>query len=235
MKQSFLYILFISILGIGCSAIKETSKYQMQDDIYRVSTLKNKRYFAVVTDERITLHPIVKTKEGPKADTTKTSTVYITSNKVESHQTVTFTNRSFDFDVLTILFKYRPSVQGFPPQLNTNFNSAGYIGRRTDLYRVGYDKDALNRYNRTMNHFAYTLGFFLGIGATSMNPFVTNNNLSSEYDGVVLTKGLAGLIGIGNLTFGATIGFDDLLDNNHKVWIYQRKPYVGFSIGLNLN
>ncbi len=68
-----------------------------------------------------------------------------------------------------------------------------------------------------------------------MNPFVTNNNVQYEYDGVVLTKGIAGMIGIGNLTFGAAIGLDHLMDKNHKVWTYQAKTWTGFTVGLNLN
>jgi hypothetical protein len=68
-----------------------------------------------------------------------------------------------------------------------------------------------------------------------MNPFVTNNNIQSEYDGVVLTKGLAGLVGVGEFTFGASLGFDNLLDKNRKNWIYENKPWVGFSVGFNIN
>jgi hypothetical protein len=86
-----------------------------------------------------------------------------------------------------------------------------------------------------MNHFGYSIGFFGGLGATSMNPSVTNNLVTIEYDGVVITKGIAGLIGIGNLTFGAAVGLDHLMDKNRKAWIYQRKPWVGFTLGLNLN
>jgi hypothetical protein len=86
-----------------------------------------------------------------------------------------------------------------------------------------------------MNHFGYSPGFFGGLGATSMNPFVTNNQIAEEYDGVVLSAGVAGLVGIGNLIFGAAIGLDHLMDKNHRSWIYQGKPWVGLTIGLNVN
>ena len=68
-----------------------------------------------------------------------------------------------------------------------------------------------------------------------MNPWVTNNQIVTEYDGVVWSKGVAGIIAINNFTIGLAIGFDDLLDNNKKYWIYQAKPWVGFAFGLNLN
>jgi hypothetical protein len=86
-----------------------------------------------------------------------------------------------------------------------------------------------------MNQFGYGLGFFGRLGATQMNHYVTNNNVQSEYDGVVFTKGIAGMIGIGDLTFGVAIGLDHLMDKNNKVWIYQAKVWTGFTVGLNLN
>jgi hypothetical protein len=68
-----------------------------------------------------------------------------------------------------------------------------------------------------------------------MNPFVTNNNITSEYDGLVITKGVAGLVGVGDFTVGAALGFDNLLDKNRKVWIYENKPWFGFNVGFNIN
>lgn len=68
-----------------------------------------------------------------------------------------------------------------------------------------------------------------------MNAYVTNNNIATEYDGVVVSQGIVGLIGIGSLTFGVALGLDYLMDKNHKYWIYQGKPWAGFTIGLNLN
>jgi hypothetical protein len=51
----------------------------------------------------------------------------------------------------------------------------------------------------------------------------------------VLTKGIAGIIGLNNLTAGLAVGWDNLLDRNKKHWIYQGKPWIGFVFGLNLN
>lgn len=103
------------------------------------------------------------------------------------------------------------------------------------MYRLSSEKTALNTYQKNINHFGYSVGIFAGLGATFMSPYVTNNRIATEYDGVVITKGIAGLIGIGNLTFGAAIGFDHLMDKNYKKWIYQSKPWAGFTVGLNLN
>lgn len=236
MKLIYIYILFlfISYIGVGCSAIKETSNHQMETGIYRVSNQKNRRFYTVVEDNKITLHPVIKTNEGWLANADTVTAVHLSAAN-PGKQSITFTTRSFDFDVLTILFKYRPYISGFPNQLNTNFNGAGYLGYRSDLYILSYDKDPLNSYQRRMSHFGYSIGFFGGLGATTMNPFVTNSQVLSEYDGVVITKGIAGLIGVGNLTFGVAVGIDHLMDKNHQVWIYQAKPWTGFTVGLNVN
>lgn len=207
----------------------------METGIYKVNNKQNKFFYTVVEEDKILLYPVAKTKEGPVANTTAASAILVSSANEGDKRSITFISRSFDVDVLTILFKYRPYNSGFPNQLNTNFNAAGYIGHRSDLYKLSYDKNPLNVYLRRMNHFAYSIGFFGGLGATSMNSFVTNDRVIAEYDGVVITKGISGMIGIGNLTFGAAIGLDHLMDKNNKVWIYQAKPWTGFTVGLNLN
>jgi hypothetical protein len=48
-------------------------------------------------------------------------------------------------------------------------------------------------------------------------------------------KGIAGIIGINNFTLGLAVGFDNLLDKNKKVWVYQGKPWLGLAFGLNSN
>ena len=68
-----------------------------------------------------------------------------------------------------------------------------------------------------------------------MNPWVTNNRIAIEYDGVVWTKGVTGIIGLNNFTTGLAVGWDHLLDRNMAYWIYQGKPWIGFVFGLNLN
>lgn len=68
-----------------------------------------------------------------------------------------------------------------------------------------------------------------------MTPTNTFNKISQEYDGVVWNKGLAGILAINNFTVGLSLGIDNLLDKNKKVWIYESKPWVGIAFGLNLN
>lgn len=227
--------MLVILLGSACSTINETSKQRMQTGIYNIKNYDNKDYYVLINDDSIALHPIVKTKAGWLADTSAASEVYFSTGNTAGMPQIKFLKRSFDIDVLTILFKYRPSSAGLPNQLNTNFNAAGFIGYRSDIYILSYDRSPLNSYHQRMNRFAHSVGFFIGPGATQINPSMTRNAVQTEYDGVVLIKGIAGLVGVGDFTFGAAIGIDHLMDNNRKVWIYQGKPWVGFTVGFNIN
>ena len=235
MKRVLQYLIAIIPIIPACSTINETSKKQMETGIYNVRNYKNNPFYVNVSEDSIMLHPFRKTKAGWITDTSRNSSIALHSSNPRNRQRTKFINRSFDLDVISILFKYRPYTSGFPNQLNTNFNAAEFIGHRTDLYILSYDKDPLNTYRRRINHFAFSIGGFIGLGATQMNPFVTNNNITSEYDGLVITKGIAGLVGVGDFTVGAALGFDNLLDKNRKVWIYENKPWFGFNVGFNIN
>ncbi|MFN3840040.1 MAG: hypothetical protein ACK4RF_04965 [Cyclobacteriaceae bacterium] len=49
-----------------------------------------------------------------------------------------FRTKSFDLDVTTIGFRYRPASQNLPRQLNTNFNGNLYIGYRVDRFQIDF-------------------------------------------------------------------------------------------------
>ncbi len=140
-----------------------------------------------------------------------------------------------DLDIITIPFKYRFSTESVPAQLNTNLNASVFVGYRTDYYRLRYNLNEINEYERKTNHYGLTFGVFSGFGSSLISPFVTDDQVAIEYDGVVWSNGLAVSIGIDYLNLGVALGFDQLLDRNANVWIYNRKPYLGLVLGINLN
>ena len=89
--------------------------------------------------------------------------------------------------------------------------------------------------SQIQNHFGFSFGVFTGFGNTFMSPTNTNNILQQEYDGIVWSKGVAGILAVNNFTLGLAFGFDNLLDKNHSNWNYKNKPWVGLAFGLNLN
>ena len=43
------------------------------------------------------------------------------------------------------------------------------------------------------------------------------------------------MIGLKTLTVGFGVGWDYLTDRDKNIWIYQNKPWIGLTLGLNLN
>lgn len=142
--------------------------------------------------------------------------------------------RAFDMDILTIPFKIRLSTEGFPQQFNSNFSAGIYLGQRKDYY---YFSSSANRSpNKVLiRGIGYGYGGFLGLGGVTMNPFVTNEAIDYEYDGLVINGGLAGILDVKRFNIGIAAGSDFLLDKNRASWIYQGKPWFGIIFGLSLN
>jgi hypothetical protein len=55
---------------------------------------------------------------------------------------------------------------------------------------IQYSANSLGVSSRHTTHIGFSFGGFTGIGGTPMNPWVTNDRIAIEYDGVVLTKAL---------------------------------------------
>ncbi len=220
----------------GCKILHNSAKYNFTNGFYysRLNTGKVKKYYLVTGGDSIKVYPSHVARQI--ADTVKSLTVLFPPNKRPSaFVDYTFKARSFDLDVFTILFKYRPSVEHFPNQFNTNFNGAIYAGYRSDIFKLSYKENPLHIANRDITHYGYSMGGFIGMGAARIDEYVTLGRINYEYDGAIITGGLGGEFGINKLNFGLTVGFDYLTDKNRHVWVNEAKPWIGLSIGLNLN
>ncbi len=224
--KKFVYFFLPVLLLSSCSILQNASKRELADGKYKLKT-EGKKYNCYLQnkDDRITIYEL---PNKILDSLPREMEIYPPAKQ-------RLIKLSLDKDILTALFKIRPSTQNLPTQLNTNFNANIYLGLRTDIYRIHYKKNPLDIYERQINHFGFSGGFFLGIGNTTMNTSTTNNAIESEYDGFVLQKGVAGILAINKLTIGLSLGFDSLLDKNNKTWIYENKPWFGIMLGLNLN
>lgn len=228
--------LLLALIVTGCSVTRDRPKYSFSDGYYNSSLYNNKsgKVYVDNTEESIMVYPLK--KENRTIDSLQEKIISFpqqdTKYYIPPH---IFRQTSFDFDFLTIPFKYRPETSTLPRQFNTNLNGAVYLGYRTDVYRLWYKNTPINNYLKQTTHYGFSFGFFTGFGGTAMNPTVTNNQISAEYDGVVWSKGIAGIVGIDNFTIGLALGWDNLLDKNKTAWIYQGKPWLGLAFGLNLN
>ncbi|GAB3936145.1 hypothetical protein [Larkinella terrae] len=141
---------------------------------------------------------------------------------------------SFDTDLVTIPFKYRLSQQGNPPELITSANAAVYLGFR---YDQGFQRSVFYHHQQRSDIRSFSIGGggLLGITAATVRPFSTGNQLQDEYEGACLSYGVAAIFGYRAVSLGLAFGYDHLMDKNRKVWIYQDTPWLGITIGLNLN
>jgi hypothetical protein len=225
----------ILILGLSSCAVMETPKYKLSDGYFKTSAFisEQKKVYIDTSEDTIFVYRTNQLSGTPDTVTGKHNFPQIVAQA--DIKSAYFRQASFDLDFLTIPFKYRPKQSGLPQQFNTNLNGAVYLGYRDDIYHLSYGRNPLSKYQRQISHYGISYGLFTGFGSSAMNPSVTNNRISTEYDGLVWGKGVAGIIGINNFTIGLAVGFDNLLDKNKKVWIYQGKPWLGLAFGLNLN
>lgn len=235
MKIIICGIIVTEILFTSCSVLKESPRNTFSNGMYKIFSSRERpvKAYVEVNEDFIKAYPVIKTV-GP--DSLSSYLInYPPERKNMDYQKYRFVNTSFDVDILTIPGKFRPATAGFPQQLNANFNGAIYIGYRVDNYHINYKRTDIGSYKKNITHLGYSLGFFNGVGASAINPWVTNDAITSEYDGFIYGSGVAGIVGINNLTFGVAVGADHLLDKNRKYWLYQTKPWIGLVLGLNLN
>jgi hypothetical protein len=237
MRPFFILTTFVLLLFSSCALLRQNPKYEFADGRYKTNLFEDKVATVYVHNagDSISVFPLRKANKGFIIDTSVRKPVVFTAAFSDKFRLPVFRQNSFDVDFLTIPFKYRFPVEGFPRQLNANLNGAVYLGYRSDIYALHYPPTLLGRSERQTHHLGFSFGVFTGLGNTAMNPWVTNDRITLEYDGVVWSKGVASIIGLNNFTTGLAIGWDHLLERNKVFWIYQGKPWIGFVFGLNLN
>lgn len=223
-KQLFLIAL---LLLSGCNAFRNHSKQNLEAGYFFQKSPSKERVYAFPTDTTIDIYSI--SENSPKQ---MLSLPVISFKKLPE---VKLSQYSFDLDFLTFPIKFRPATSGIPAQLNSNVNGALYLGFRTDRFKINYDFTPVHFYHRSVFHLGFSVGAFAGIGNSYISSSLVSQNSTSEYDALVFSKGVAAIIGINRFTIGITLGFDQLLDENKTVWIYQNKPWLGIGFGLNLN
>ena len=234
--KTFQLIFLALIIFSSCRTSKEGSPYQLSNGYYKVklTNLAKSRVYVDNNEDTISVYVVNNRNSGiDSLNSIKKTFVPVISNF--SIVPVTFKHASFDVDFLTIPFKYRPVQNNFSRQFNTNLNGAVYVGYRSDIFQLQYKKTPFQKFARQIKHYGLSVGFFNGLGGSTMNSSVTDNQIAVEYDGVVWSKGIAGIIGINNFTIGLAYGYDNLLDKNRRFWLYQGKPWLGLAFGLNIN
>jgi hypothetical protein len=220
LKSKLLQLVLLIVL-CSCGALRDSPKYQLSDDVYayRQKGTKYQKVNVYVQDDTI----------GITSFSNPDQAVSITPGVDQL-----FLKKSFDVDVVTIPFKYRPSISTLPRQLTTDFNGNVFLGYRFDRFKIKYKTTPVGMKKLNV-HRAVTAGVFGGLGSTAVNPWTTNGLTTDEYNGLVLSRGFAVMVGLKTLTVGLGMGWDSLTDRDKDIWIYQNKVWYGLTLGLNLN
>lgn len=234
MKSVKFLLLIVAILQFSaCSIFEKSSQHGFESGYYRYKAENGEKskVFLDIGEENISGYGLT----GDRLNRSPVLEISLAPGDTLDEHPVTFIKHSIDIDITTILFKYRPGVQTLPAQLVTDFNAALFAGWRRDNYH-------LQTYTHPFRHDHYgavargfDIGLFGGVGTTAVNPFSTNESVASEYNGMILQYGIAGFIESNVASFGLSLGYDYLLSKDRKYWIYNRKPWIGFIVGIALN
>jgi hypothetical protein len=229
------FLIIIIIFSYSCASVERITRHDFNSDYFKLKTegSEPRPIYADIVGDTITVYPVIYEGKKKVPDNTHPFSLNLTNIKTgDNFYRSVFVRKSVDVDLSTILFKFRPENQGVPRQLNFNLNGVIYAGLRRDFFKITSNKSPLNVETSFLNHVGFDAGIFAGIGTTPVNPTVTLNEISQEYDGLVLQKGIAAFITFGNFSVGLACGFDNLLDKNKSVWIYNQKPYLGIVVGI---
>ena len=237
-KQVLLAIIVWLSWGItGCATLKNPSKYSFSEGYFK-SRLNRQpvSVYVIPEDDSVKVYRSVSLQRTSVDTVSSIALAFPASTKKKNPTGYVFHKNSFDLDFISVLVKYRPGVRRFPNQFNTSIlNGAVYVGFRKDIYHVRYTETPFHVFQRQITHYGFSTGLFTGLGASRIDEYVTLNAINIEYDGLVNPTGIAAIIAVDKLTFGLLLGQDHLLDRNKKFWIYQGKPWIGLSVGLNIN
>jgi hypothetical protein len=217
----------------SCNTLEKASKHGFNSGFYKFESKQKsaQKVYVAVTDEKIDVYHQIENQPDKNAFVT----ISLKTSDSLPIEPMVFKKESIDIDITAILLKYRPSVYGLPGQMTTDFNIALYGGWRYDSYKIESRLDPLGNNHHKINNLGYDFGLFAGPGATLISPFTTQNKVIDKYSGMIIQTGIAGFIESNIASFGIAVGFDSLLNPDREVWIYNKKPWVGFIVGIALN
>ena len=179
--------LLSALLAVGlcasCSMLKEGVTHGLVDGHYRSLPADGKAQpvYLDVEDDSITAYSVVRTDDRRVIDTTTFTVQPLASARTPGPCTThTYVKHGLDLDLMYVLLKYRPAAAGVPPQGNTDINGALYLGYKTERYTLSCARDLLGRHHRTVRNLGFDVGGFIGLGATAMNPTVTQDPIAID-------------------------------------------------------
>lgn len=150
-------VLFLLLCIYGCSSVRNTHKYELDDGryLFRQPDEKFRPVYVYVQDDSVSLFE----------DETGSKPIQPQVLKDEI-----FVKRSFDIDVIAVPFKFRPASVNLPRQLTTDFNGNLFLGYRVDRFRLIHKKTPIG-WKRFYKHRGLSIGGFGGLGTAAITPW----------------------------------------------------------------
>jgi len=230
--SAYSVLIGMAILVVSCGVVERSSRHEFQSGSYlmRAQGVAQERVYLDLTPEQIQIYPSDMVIPAlPKLS------IPLQGTDSLCLYPFSFSRVSMDIDITTLPFKFRFPQNGLPAQLNTEFNGALYAGRRYDRYYIRSSRNMLGQCAYEVVNRGFDFGVFAGIGSTTINPFTTRGAVSDEYFAPHLQGGAAFFLESHVASFGLAMGWDRLLTSDRNRWIYTRKPWLGFIIGMALN
>ena len=234
-NYGLILIVIIAFSLAGCTPLEKISRHDFDSGYYIQKSSGNKpeNIYLNLKDDTITIYDV--RGKGRKKEPDLASARFIGISEIGSGTLLyknTFIRKSVDFDLSTVALKYRPETATVPNQLSYNVNALIYTGLRRDFFVVRTHTSPIKKHSTSIRQVGIDAGFLAGIGITPVNPTVTGNIISQEYDGFFFQKGIGVFFTLERLSLGLSAGFDNLIDKNSKIWIYDQRPWFGVVLGL---
>jgi hypothetical protein len=232
---SLLSGVFVLALAAGCAPFDKIYSHEFSSGYFKLKSpgTTPEKVYLTRTEDSLTVYSLIPDNKPKMPDISRSKGIRISSVIPGSYMyNSTFVKTSLDVDLSTVLIKFRPAVANVQPQLTANVNGVIYAGFRKDFFRIKTSYSTLNVASTFVRHTGFDCGFFAGIGTSFINPTVTQNKTVQEYDGIVFQKGFSVFGTFENMSVGLAIGFDNLLDDNKNIWIYNNRPWIGLVLGI---
>ena len=237
MRRSIILVFgLVTILSVSCVSLGKLSRHGFNSGFYKLKVhgAKPSRVYVETIEDSVIIYPVITEGKKEFPNTASSQGIRISRIKIDNYfYKSCFINNTIDVDLTSILFKFRRSRDDVPNQFSADLDFAVYAGFRKDFYKIVSPVHPFNEARSSLRIIGYDVGIFAGIGSSPVNPTVTNNKIRQEYHAMIFQKGVAGFISINKLSLGLAVGFDNLLDKNKSLWIYNQKSYLGLIISVS--
>jgi hypothetical protein len=157
--MKWLYWIGLSILftATACGTLQKATTHGLSEGKYKLASDQGTQpVYLSATDDSLAMYHL-------KGDGLSTDSA-IVFHFDRDHSPLKLSKSGLDFDIATILFKYRFKTNTLPAQVNSNLNLAGYLGYKKEFFRFSSQKTPDGKYKTRRLHYSFDAGLFTGLG-----------------------------------------------------------------------